>query len=302
MPLVPLDQLLAGAASAGYAVGYFEAWDSYSLEAVVEAAEVERAPVIIGFGGMLVASAWLDAGGIELYGCMGRRAAERATVPTALILNEVHTLDQIRRGIDAGFNAVMLGTSELPWDEAVARVKEEVELAHASGVAVEAELGRLPDAVGDRIDDSEAELTDPERAAEFVRLTGVDCLAVSIGNVHLLTTAYAPVNLAHLENIHRRVHVPLVIHGGSSFPPEMVSVAIARGVAKMNVGTVLRRTFLSALREAVQALPDSARVHDVLGSHGESDLMNVGKALMRTQVRELIRIYGASGRAVSGEQ
>ncbi len=296
MPIVPLQALLAGAVKDGYAVGYFEAWDSYSLEAVVEAAEAERAPVILGFGCMMVAPAWLNAGGIAALGSVGRITADRTRVPVSLLLNETHTYEQALRGIDAGFNAVMLDTSVWPWQEAVDRVAQLVEVAHARGIAVEAELGHLPDAVGDRIDDSAGELTDPDQAAAFVNATGVDCLAVAIGNVHLLTTDWAPVNLARLQQIHQRVRVPLVMHGGSSFPPKAVQPAIVSGVAKFNVGTVLKKTFLDGVREALNYWPARVNVHDVLGSHKETDLMNAGKARMCSKVRELIGLYGGSGR------
>ena len=195
MTLVPLPTLLAGALEGGYAVGYFEAWDGYSLEATVDAAEAEQAPVIVGFGCLMVDRAWLDAGGIETLGCLGRAAAERAGVPVSFLLNEAHTFEQAVRGIDAGFNAVMMDTSGWPPAEAATSVARLVGVAHARGVAVEAELGRLPTAVGGRIDDSAASLTDPDEAAAFARATGVDCLAVSVGNVHLLTGRSAPVDL-----------------------------------------------------------------------------------------------------------
>src|SRR4249920_3770591 len=107
MPLAPLPGLLAAARAGGYAVGYFEAWDGYSLEAVVEAAEAERAPVIIGFGCLLGDQGWLDRGGIEALGAFGRSVAERAVVPVSLLLNETHTLAQALRGVESGFNAVM---------------------------------------------------------------------------------------------------------------------------------------------------------------------------------------------------
>jgi ketose-bisphosphate aldolase len=296
MPLVSLHSLFEQARQGGYALGYFEAWDSYSLEAVLEAAEAERSPVILGFGCMMLASDWLDAGGVEALGALGRAVAARARVPVALLLNEAHTFEQARRGIEAGFNAVMLDTSSWPWQRALEQVGELVRVAHASGVAVEAELGRLPDAVEGGIDDSKASLTDPEQAAAFVAQTGVDCLAVSIGNVHLLTERLAPVDLDHLEAIHQHVRIPLVMHGGTSFPLAAVPRAIAAGVAKFNVGTSLKQSFLEGLRAAVLAQPERPNVHDIMGSHSALDLMTPGKQRMRDKVRELMRLYGSSGR------
>ena len=297
MPLVPMTELFERARREGYALGYFEAWDMYSLEAALEAAEAEKSPVILGFGCMMADRNWLDQGGVEALGAMGRVVAERARVPVALLLNEAQTLDQALRGVESGFNAVMLDTSAWAWDDSVAQVSELARVAHARGVAVEGELGRLPDFIGGGVDDSQASLTDPEQAAAFVAQTGLDCLAVSIGNVHLLTTRYAPVDLEHLEAISRRVLTPLVIHGGTSFPPDAVRRAIAAGVVKFNVGTVLKRAFFEGMRQSVQAQPESADVHLILGSHKAEDVLNAGKARMREKIQELMRVYGSGGRA-----
>ena len=289
--LAPLTELLSAARSGGYAVGYFEAWDSYSLEAVVEAAEAERAPVVLGFGCLLVDQLWLDNGGIETLGCLGRHVAERTTVPVSLLLNEAHTLAHGLRGIEAGFNAVMLCTSD------VATVAELVRVAHGRGVAVEGELGSLPDGGADgEIDTAGAGLTDPEQAAAFVADTGVDCLAVSFGNVHTLEGRTAAVDLDRLAAIGREVEVPLVVHGGTSFPPDAVAGAIACGAAKFNVGTVLKRTFADGLKRAVVSAPVDASPHDLIGSHGPDDLLASAKPVLVEAIRALIRLYGGSGR------
>ena len=290
MPLAPLTTLLADARAHGYALGYFEAWDGYSLEAVVEAAEAERAPVIIGTGCLLGHQPWFDAGGIELLGALGSEVARQARVPVALLLNETHTLEQSLRGLDAGFNAVMLHTGS------VATVAQLVNAAHARGVAVEGELGNLPDAAHGAIDHSAASLTDPEQAAAFVEATGVDCLAVSVGNVHLLTHGSATIDLDRLRAIHERVPVPLVIHGGTGFPPDAIAPAIAAGVAKFNVGTALRSAYLRGLTGALAQLPDEPDVHAAIGSHGPADVLEAGKAALVETVRDLIRQYGGSGR------
>ncbi len=297
MPLSRLTSLLADARAHGYALGYFEAWDGYSLEAVVEAAEAEEAPVIIGFGCLLGHQPWFDGGGIEVLGALGSEVARRAHVPVALLLNETHTLEQSLRGLDAGFNAVMMHTGGFADEEAVTEVAQLVALAHARGAAVEAELGELPDASHGSIDDPAASLTDPEQAASFVDATGVDCLAVSVGNVHLLAHGSAAIDLDRLRAVHDRVPVPLVIHGGTGFPHDAVAPAIAAGVAKFNVGTVLRAAFLRGLAGAVAALPAEPDVHAVIGSHATADVLEAAKAPMIEAVRHLIRHYGGSGRA-----
>jgi fructose/tagatose bisphosphate aldolase len=277
--LVPLPDQLAAARAGGYAVGYFEAWDGDSLEAVVAAAEAERAPVILGFGCLLVDPGWLDAGGIERLGRAGRVVAELADVPVSFLLNEACTLDQALRGLDAGFNAVMLAGAET---ETVARLVGE---ARPRGIAVEGELGTLPDGH----DASAASLTDPDEAARFVAATGVDCLAVSFGNVH---GGSGTVDLDRLAAVHDRVGIPLAVHGGSGFPRDTVQAAIERGAAKFNVGKLLKQAFLDGL-----AVPAGADPYAAVGSHGASDVVRSAAASMIPVVRDLIRLYGSSGRA-----
>src|SRR5258708_31011606 len=164
MPLVSMTALLQQAMLNGYALGYFEAWDIYSLEAVLEAAEEEQSPVILGFGGLMADSSWLDSGGVEMLGAMGRTVARRSRVPVSFLLNEVQTFEQAVRGIDAGFNAVMLDTSSWPLEKAVEAVALLCTVAHARGVAVQAELGRLPDATAAGVDHAHFHLNDPAQA------------------------------------------------------------------------------------------------------------------------------------------
>jgi fructose-bisphosphate aldolase class II len=293
VPLVSFTGLLAEALAGGYAVGYFEAWDGYSLDAVIRAADLERSPAIVGFGCLLVDQGWLDRGGIEILALTGRVAAERSGAPVSLLLNEAHTLAHGLRGVEAGFGAVMLSTSEV---EANAEL---VRAAHGLGLAVEGELGALPD--GDsrgRVDDSTASLTDPDAAAAFVAATGVDALAVSIGNVHTLEGREATVDLARLDAIRRAVDVPLVVHGGTAFPADAVRGAIERGVAKFNVGTVLKRAYLDGLRTSLESALPGESPHDLVGSHRGPDLGRRATEPVVERVRSLMRLYGSAGRAV----
>jgi ketose-bisphosphate aldolase len=298
MPLVPLQRILGKARSHGYAVGYFEAWDACSLEAVLTAAEEESSPVILGFGAMMVDGKWLDRGGIEVLGAVGRSYAARSSVDVALLFNEAHTLEQAWRGIDAGFNAVMIDTHSWPTNDAIVAVKELRRVAHQSGVAVEGELGSPAEATASGVDHSPATLTDPDEAKRFVEETGVDCLAVSVGNVHILMDHEASIDMERLRSIHERVDVPLVIHGGTSFPPVAVASAIALGVAKFNVGTVLKHEFWAGLESSVRPVGTNPDVHQLLGSHKESDVMGVAQQRVTTKIRSLIRQYGGSERQV----
>ena len=297
MPLLPLNDLLAHARGNGYALGYFESWDSYSFEAVLAAAQEESAPVIVGFGATMLADDWLDHRGIPFLGAMGRTLLEGCNVPVAFLLNETHTLDQALIGIDCGFNAVMIDSHRWPVPEAIDAVARLVEAAHPAGVAVEAEFGSLPDYNGEVIEDAHAYMTDPVQARDFVARTGVDCLAVAVGNVHLLTSGTATIDLPRLREIEGSVDIPLAIHGGTGFPPEDVAAAINAGVAKFNVGTRLKKTFLEAVMANARAWTGRESVHDLVGSHKATDFLEAGKASVTESVRSLIRLYGGSGRA-----
>lgn len=294
MSIVGMDEILARALRGRYAVGYFEAWDQYSFEATLEAAEETGSPAIIGFGAVGVDQAWLNRWGIVEQATLACDLAERATVPTAIIFNEAATYEQIVQGLTHGCNAVMLDSSELPYEDHVSQTRRVAEVAHAASAIVEAEVGRLADA---READLQANATDPDQAADFVARTGTDALAVSVGNVHQLLRGQSQVNLDLLERIHEAVPVPLVIHGGTGFPDGAVPAAIERGVAKFNIGTVIRRAFLDGICQAAAALPDDPLGHHYLGCRNPDDVLAHGKARMKAEVLRLTAVYGSDGRA-----
>jgi fructose-bisphosphate aldolase class II len=295
MTIVSFSDLLGRARRRGYALGYFEAWDQYSLEAVLEASEEANSPVILGLGGAVTSQDWLERWGIEELAGLARCLAEHTHLPAAVLFNEARTFPQVLRGLKAGCNAVMLDTSELPFAENVARTSEVTGAAHALGASVEAELGRLPDASD--ATPGGGEPTDPAQAAEFVAKTGVDALAVSIGNVHVLAEGDARVDIELLSRLRDAVPVPLVVHGGTGFPAWAVRPAIERSVAKFNVGTRSKRAMLSGIRDALALLPERANVHRAIGSREEGDVLGRGKARMKEEVARLIVLYGSAGRA-----
>jgi ketose-bisphosphate aldolase len=291
MPLQSLKKMLANALDGGYAVGYFEPWDQYSMEAVIQAAEVMSSPVIIGCGGIMMNQSWFNGGGMELLAGIGLVLGEKSKVQTALLLNEVTTFEQILRGLDLGFNAVMLHTAGLSYEENLRITRRIVEAAHAVDVAVEAELGELPLGIGGG-NQSHAALTDPDQAADFMERTGADALAVSIGNVHIkLDGAVGALDLKRLERIHRKVSVPLVIHGSTGFPDDAIPEAISLGVAKFNVGTLLKKAFYTGLREAISTTPEDASPHDTVGSRKVDDVLSRACNRVREAVERLIKLY-----------
>jgi fructose/tagatose bisphosphate aldolase len=297
MPLEAIGPMLRRAVDGEYAVGYFESWNLESLQGVVDAAEQTESPVILGFNGDFLSRPQRRAvERLAWYAALGRAAAESAAVPCGLIFNECPREDWVHAAIAAGFNLVMPADPDAPLVAYTRRVAELVRLAHARGVAVEAELGALPSgAEGGSPRGGSA--TDPQTAAAFVAATGVDLLAVSVGNVHVRTQGEGPLDLDRLAGIHRRVAVPLVLHGGTGIAPDALPAAIALGVAKVNYGTYLKRHYLRAVRAAIGC--DAPDPHRLLGMGGPEDALVAGRHAVRDAVLERIGLLGCCGKATT---
>jgi fructose-bisphosphate aldolase class II len=250
----------------------------------------------MGFGATMLEDNWLNKNGIEFLAASGRALLQNAQVPVAFLLNETHTLEQAIKGIEVGFNTVMIDSHRWEVDKAKKEVKELVEIAHKNNVQVEAEFGSLPDYLGGEIVDAKSYMTDPVEAKKFVEETGIDCLAVAIGNVHLLTKGSANIDIQRLKEIKSQVNVPLAVHGGTGFPDNQIKEAIASGVAKFNVGTRLKTDFFKSVRQYVTNLNDDYFVHDIVGSHKKSDFLEVGKESIKINVRKFINLYGSGGK------
>ena len=295
MPLISMRDMLASALKDNYAVGYFEAWDQYSLEAVLETAEEVRSPVILGFGGSMMNQDWFDNGGLQSLAALGREATKKAKIPVSLILNEVKTFEQVIQGLALGFNAVMLDTSNLPIKENITITRKVVEASHVLGTDVEGERWELPGF--SEITGRPAEIQDPTQDARYVMETGIDALSVSIGNVHLLTEGEAKINFDLLAQLKQLVKIPLVIHGGTGFPDEAVPKVIELGVAKFNVGTILKQIFWNTIRETVSILPSTTNVQEVIGSRKTEDILVRAKNLAKTEIKRRMTVYGSAGKA-----
>ena len=296
MPLVHMNELLTEAGDGKYAVGYFESWDLYSLQATVAAAEAEQSPLILGVGGLSANHDWLRAVGIRAFGPVVKEMAERASVPIATLFNEGNSVRESEIAIDAGYGAVMMHTEGWEWDRLVADTSEVVEKAHLRNVAVEGEVGALPEIGNSGFDDSRASLTTVDQAVDFVNSTGVDCLAVAVGNVHFVTSDFVPtVDIGRITAINDAVNVPLVMHGGSGTPDDQMVAAIAAGITKINVGTKLKFLFGSRLQQQLQS-EDEWDPNLVLGSHLDGDWLTEAAVAVHDEVRRLIRVFGSNGK------
>ncbi len=292
MPLVNFREMLDDALAGGYIVGYFESWNLDSLESVLSAAEELKSPVIIGFGGMTVNQDWFKHGGLDYLAALGREAVRFSKVPVSFIINEV-SFEECLRGMDSGFNVVMLDSGGLDFEENIKITKELVKIAHKRKVGVEAELGHLPE----NLEDKNLILTDPKKAETFVKETCIDALSVSIGNVHTLINEEATIDLKLLKEIRESVPIPLVIHGGSGFPKDRLKDCLKYGVAKFNVGTVLKKVYIDGIKGGITGLQEDFDVQSVVGSRKTTDFTYRGKQNIKEKVKEFIRLLGSAGRA-----
>lgn len=293
MPLTSMKEMLDDARKGRYAVCYCESWNLESLQAVVEAAEAEKSPIIAGFnGGFLLRSGQTTLEQLGFYASL-RAALARAKVPVTFLLNESDSLTQIEHGIDLGFDAVMPENEELPKEQYLRLVKQVVEKAHAKGVSVEAQVGHLADASGGTV----AEPTEPEAARAFVNATQIDALGVAVGNVHILTSGKKSLDLAVLARIQAAVEIPLVLHGGTGIPLELAPLCVQLGVAKVNFGTGLKQAYLAAIRETLAKYKEPMSPHPFLGMGGENDIMVAGREAVKAEVVKLLRAFGSSGKA-----
>lgn len=290
MPLEQITSLMQAAQRDQYAVGYFESWNLESLQGVIDAAEQTRSPIIIGFNGEFLARrAGATEADLVLYGAMGRAAAAGAKVPCGFIFNECPNDSWVERAITSGFNLVMPADPEASLDDYTRRVKRLTGIAHAQGVAVEAEIDELPCGNG------HGSASDPEVAADFVAATGVDLLAISVGNEHIKLDGRTPLDLERLETIQQRVRIPLVLHGGTGIADGSLREAIQLGVRKVNYGTYIKQRYLPAIRRALAR--EEPNPHVLLGDGNGSDVMVLGRRVVRDAVLERIDLLGCCGRA-----
>ncbi|TDE86939.1 class II fructose-1,6-bisphosphate aldolase [Deinococcus sp. S9] len=304
--LVTGNDILIPARAGKYAVGAFNTNNMEITQAIIHTAERLRSPVMvqmsegaIKYGGQDLANIVLDL-------------AERASVPVALHLDHGSSYESALKAIKMGFTSVMIDASHHPFEENVHETRRVVEAAHAMGISVEAELGRLG-GIEEHVvvDEKDAFLTDPEEAVRFVEQTGTDYLAIAIGTSH---GAYKGkgrpfIDLARIQRISELVSIPLVAHGSSGVPAELVqrfrdaggeigdAVGIADedlqqaaqyGIAKVNVDTDLRLAMTTGVREVLKKTPKEFDPRKIFGPARE---------LMGQIVEHKLRVLGSVGQA-----
>jgi fructose/tagatose bisphosphate aldolase len=299
MPLTSFPDLMANAARGGYAVGYFESWNFESLQAVADAAEALRSPVILGFSGIYLPHLQRVATEpLAVYAAMGLETCRRLSVPACLLFNESPHLPWVMDAIDLGFSLVMFTDERLSLEERTACVCQVCVKAHTVGCAVEGEVIPLP-AVGRGAAEPPADLhlTDLAAARTFVAQSGVDALAVNVGQVHWHGRRHVQLDLDRLARLRQVVDVPLVLHGASSVHRGDLVEAIRLGVRKINVGSVLKQAYYNAMRSACEQTAVDANPYEIIGSGLPGDVLLAGRLAMRKATEDLMTLFGSAGRA-----
>ena len=303
MSRITVKELLGHALENKYAVGDFESWDLQSTLAMVRAAENVKSPVMIGVCGTYVGEAkrrYKES--LAVYYAMLSKIAEEAKVPVALLLNESDDEAMVIEAAETGFDMVMFApvfaSDALPLQELTEIQKRIVEKAHAKGVAVEGEVGELPlfnSATGEL---HEGEDTDPELCRSFVKETGIDAVAVAVGNCHLKEDGKVTINYDALQTLAKAIDIPLVLHGGTSIAHEDLSKAAAMGVAKVNFGTGMKRAAINAVKAYLAEHDvDHMDPNDVLGRGAGKDMIVKEQEAVIAYVEETIRALNGENKA-----
>ena len=247
MTLVTLSDVLQPALRDGYAVAGLVTLGWEDMRAYVAAAEAENVPVILQAGPSCRAHTPLP-----ILGAMFRQLADAASVPVVAHLDHGYTVEDCKIALDCGFTSVMYDGSSKPLSQNIDETAEIAEMAHAVGASCEGEIGFVGYAGG-----AASNGTDPNEAAKFAAETGVDAMAISVGNVHLQQNKDGQLDRKRIAEIQALTQVPLVIHGGSGVPTDQRTVlARTTHICKFNIGTELRMAFGTALRKAVNDDPD----------------------------------------------
>jgi len=304
--LVTNKDLMVPARKKGYAIPALNVQNLESLTAAAEAAVDEKSPVILQITPSVIKYA-----GLPYIVGLAKTAAQLATVPISIHLDHGEDFETAAKCVDAGFTSVMIDGSFLKFDENVTLTKRVVNIAHAKGVSVESELGKLAGVEERSVEEKDAILTDPNTAAEFIEKTGVDTLAVAIGTSHgaYKFKSQAKLDLERLKTISQKVSIPLVLHGASSVPQWLVEKAtkygaelggakgipedqykkaIALGIAKINIDTDMRLAFTATVREVLTNSPKEFDPRKILGP---------AKEAMKQIAKSKMQLFGSSGKA-----
>lgn len=251
MSIVSAKQMLLKAQQGGYAVAAFNVENMEMVQAVCDSANKLKAPVIIA-----TSASALKYAPPALFAAMVYAVAKETSIPVALHLDHGNSFELCEACVKAGYSSVMIDASQQPYEENVKLSRAVVKLCTTYQVPVEAELGH----VGGKEDDIESENdlgTDPIQAAEFVKQTGVNSLAVAIGTTHGVYQGAPKLDFERLSSIRSAVDIPLVLHGASGLSGDAVRACVSRGICKINYATELRAAYTAAVRHVLIENPEA---------------------------------------------
>lgn len=280
--LVNMNDVLLPAKKGGYGVGFFNAVNVEMARAIIETAEELRAPVMVGTAEILLPAMELTRVAEYLI-----PMAEKASVPVCVHYDHGLTFERCMQALELGFTSIMYDCSTAPYEENIEKVTEMVKICHAMGRTVEGELGHVGDNVGaGKLENPSDYFTDPETAADFVKRTGVDSLAVAVGNAHGDYAFPPKLDFERIRVIAEKTGIPLVLHGGSGLSDTDFKTAVKEGVAKVNIFTDIDKAGKRGIEAGLAA-----------GEKSMMGLIPYEIDAMKEVVRDKILLFGSNGKA-----
>lgn len=275
--LVNMKEMLLAAKKGKYGIGFFNAVNVEMARAIIETAEEMRAPVMIGTAQVLLTAMPLERVAEYLI-----PMAQKATVPVCVHFDHGLDFDRCMEALKLGFSSIMYDRSRDPYEENVSKVAEMARICHAMGVTIEGELGHVGDNEGSgKLDEPSDYFTDPEVAADFALRTGIDALAVAVGNAHGDYKLPPKLDFQRIESIAKETGLPLVLHGGSGLSDDDFRMAVQRGVCKVNIFTDLDKAGKAGIEKGLKA-----------GASGMMGLIPYEIEAMKEVVKEKICLFG----------
>lgn len=284
MPLVSSLELIKKAKEKKVAIAAFNIHNLETIQAVIEGASEERSPVIIQ-----TTPGTLKHAGIEYIGAIVKKAADMVDIPVALHVDHCPSFNTIVQCIRNNYTSAMIDGAHLDYNENVELVKRVTEMAHAVGMQVEGEIGKIGGVEDDMfVNEDEAALTIPSEAKQFVEDTGIDTLAIAIGTAHGMYKGEPKLDFERLSQIEAIVDVPLVLHGASGVPDASIKEAIKRGIAKVNIATELKNPMAKAIVYTFEKNKDENDPRNYMGAARDA---------VKEVVKQKIRLCGSNGLA-----
>ena len=280
--LVTMNDILLPAKREGYGVGFFNAINVEMARAVIGAAQELNAPVIVGTAEVLLPAMELQYVADYLI-----PMARRATVPVCVHYDHGLTFERCMQALRMGFTSVMYDCSTVGYEQNTEQVARMVEICHAMGVTVEGELGHVGDNEGDgKLENPSDYYTDPDMAADYVRRTGVDALAVAVGNAHGDYKFPPKLDFERIGTIAEKTGVPLVLHGGSGLADDDFKMAVQKGICKVNIFTDVDKAGKVGIEAGIKA-----------GAGSMQSLIPYEVEAIKKAAVEKIRLFGSENRA-----